>query len=153
MEIRKFSAAAVVALATVALSGACSSNDSGGKPSLSISQPSAGTTVTVPFTVRFTSSEQLGASSTGLHHVHLYFDDHSDQYLIVESTSVQVTNAPSGQHVMHLSLRNANHSPAGAETQMTLTINGGSSSPSTAPSGVTSPAPAESSAGGGGYGY
>lgn len=158
MEIRKFSAAALVAIAMVALSGACSSDGAGsggsGKPSLSISRPAAGSTVTLPFTVQFTSNEQLGATSTGLDHVHLYFDDHSDRYLIVESTSVQVTDAPAGQHVMHLSLRNANHSPAGAEAQLTLTINGGSANPSATPSGVASAAPTPSSdGGGGGYGY
>lgn len=160
MKIRKFSALALAAIATVALSGACSAggDDSSGKPTLTISEPAAGTSVTVPFTVRFASSEKLGATSTGLHHVHLYFDDHSDQYLIVESDSVQVTDAPAGQHVLHLSLRNANHSPAGAETQMAITVSGGSTGPSTAPSGVSSPgpqspAPQQSDTGGGGYDY
>jgi hypothetical protein len=142
MKIRKFSAAALVAIATVVLSGACSESDSG-EPTLSISQPAAGAAVSVPFTVQFASSVPLGDEATGLHHVHLYFDDHSDDYLIVESTSVQVTDAPPGQHVMHLSLRNANHSPAGAEIQMAVTVNGGSQSP----------APRQSDTGGGGYDY
>src|SRR5262245_27760825 len=155
MMMRKFSAIAAAAIATVALSGACSNGASGSDSSdatLTINQPAAGSTVTVPFTVQFASSEQLGGTSTGLHHVHLYFDNNTNDYVIVEGTTVQVTKAPTGQHMLHLSLRNANHSAAGTETQIALTINGGAGGPSTAPSGESSPGPVQSS-GSGGYDY
>lgn len=153
MKIRKFSALALVAIATVVLSGACSNSNDGsgsgdGGPTLTISQPAAGAAVGVPFTVQFASSVPLGDESSGLHHVHLYFDGNSDDYLIVRSTSVQITDVPAGQHVMHLSLRNANHSPAGAEAEVALTVNGGSGN-----SGSQSPAPVRSDTGGGGYDY
>ena len=89
---------------------ACGSNGSGGGGSalsVSVSQPAAGASVTVPFTVTLTSSVPLGAENTGLHHVHLYFDDNMNDYLVVRATTVQVTNAPPGAHTMHISLSTA----------------------------------------------
>jgi hypothetical protein len=90
----------------------------------------------VPFTITFTSSVPLGDESTGRHHVHLYFDGNDDDYLIVRDTTVQVQNAPAGAHTMHMSLRNANHTPAGAEAEVPLTItsagdSGGGAGPGT----------------------
>ena len=145
-EVSKFGVTALVAIMTAALPAACGSTDDSGAMSLSVREPAASATVTVPFAVAIDSSVPLGDEASGLHHVHLYFDGNSNDYLIVESTNVQVTNAPPGQHVMHLSLRNANHSAAGVETQVTLTISGaaGPSSPAPPPSG---------SSGGGGYDY
>ncbi|NUT18826.1 MAG: hypothetical protein HOV77_06550 [Hamadaea sp.] len=145
-EVSKFGVTALVAIMTAALPAACGSDGDAGTMSLSVREPAADATVTVPFAVAFDSSVPLGDEASGLHHVHLYFDDNSNDYLIVESTSVQVTNAPPGRHVMHLSLRNANHSAAGVETQVTLIVSG--------TPGPSSPAPQPSaSSDGGGYGY
>ncbi|GAB3410653.1 DcrB/PsbP domain-containing protein [Flindersiella endophytica] len=133
-RLHKYAVAA--AIAVLGLTTACSGNDaetaavpdSDGGMTVSATAPKANATVKVPFTVKIDSSEQLGDEATGKHHVHLYFDDNEDDYLIVEQNSVQVKDAPAGKHVMHLSLRNANHSPAGAESEVDLTIQGGSKS-------------------------
>lgn len=126
-------ASVLVACGTTSPGGA--SNDAGGV-SVAITEPASGASVTAPFTVTLTSGVPLGDENTGLHHVHLYFDDNSSDYLVVRATTVQVTKAPPGAHTMHLSLRNANHSPAGAETEVPLTIaaGGGSSGPGPVPS-------------------
>lgn len=130
----------LVLLLTAVLLVACGDDGAGssgaGAPTIAITQPTGGTTVTVPFMVTFTSSVPLGAEDTGLHHVHLYFDGDSSDYLIVRGSTVQVTQAPAGSHTMHLSLRNANHSAAGAEAEVPLTIG--------APAGTPSPAPTPS---------
>jgi hypothetical protein len=128
---------------TAVLLVACGDDGAGssgaGGPTIAITQPAGGTTVTVPFTVTFTSSVPLGAEDTGLHHVHLYFDGNSDDYLIVRGTTVQVTEAPAGSHTMHLSLRNANHSAAGAEAEVPLTIGGAGGQQSPAPTPSAAP--------------
>jgi hypothetical protein len=154
--VQKYGVAAVIAMMAATMAACSNDESSGGSAgtSLQVTAPAANATVTVPFTVTFDSGVPLGDETSGLHHVHLYFDDNSDDYLVVESTTVQVTNAPAGTHVMHLSLRNANHSAAGAETQVALTISaapGGSPATPTAPASPTpSAAPSD---GGSGYSY
>jgi hypothetical protein len=134
-------AAAAVLLATVtACSGAEGTAAEGGDLSLSIAEPVSGANVAVPFTVKLESSVPLGPTESGKHHVHIWFDDNESDYLVVESDTVQITEAPAGQHTMHVSLRNANHSPAGKEVTTPLAIGGGAPA-SPAPA---SPAPASS---------
>jgi hypothetical protein len=117
--------------------GGGSSGGSGG-PTLSITEPANGASVTVPFMVKVTSSEQLGTTESGKHHVHLYFDDNQNDYTVVESDTAKITNAPTGRHVLHVSLRNANHSAAGAEAQVELTIGGAGGQTSPSPGASTS---------------
>ncbi|MFI5891134.1 hypothetical protein ACIA5D_13575 [Actinoplanes sp. NPDC051513] len=93
------------------------------------------------------ASESLGTQASGKHHIHVWFDDNANDYQVVEADHVQVESGrlPPGQHVIHASLRNANHSAAGAEAQETIAV--------TSPG---APAPAASSNppdDGGGYGY
>ncbi|NUT32572.1 MAG: hypothetical protein HOV79_05795 [Hamadaea sp.] len=132
--------------------GACSDDSAGGTDQMRVAvvSPAADARVALPFTVQIDSSVPLGDEASGLHHVHLYFDGNSDDYLIVESTTVQVAEAPAGAHTLHLSLRNANHSAAGAETEVPLTISGTGGTPPTSPA-PTEPAP--SPTGDGGYTY
>lgn len=111
-----------------------------GKLSVIVVEPSSGATVSTPFTVKVDSSVPLGPSESGQHHVHIWFDDNESDYLIVESNTTQITDAPSGQHTMHVSLRNANHSPAGAEATTPITIGSGGGpvpSPSSASEGTS----------------
>lgn len=100
----------------------------GGGMSLSISDPADGATVTEPFTVKFDSSVPLGPTNSGEHHVHLYFDGDDSEYTVVESDSAEVKDLPPGEHVINVSLRNADHSPAGVETKITVTVGEGGSS-------------------------
>jgi hypothetical protein len=96
-----------------------------GGMTLEITSPKDASTVDVPFTVDLTSSEKLGPTDSGEHHVHVYFDDDDQDYMVVEGDSVDVTDLPEGEHVIHASLRNADHSAAGAEAEVTVTVGAG----------------------------
>jgi hypothetical protein len=97
----------------------------GGDMTLEITSPADGDTVDVPFTVELDSSEELGPTDSGAHHVHVYFDDNDEDYLVVEGDSVEVTDLPEGEHEVYASLRNADHSPAGVETEISVTVGSG----------------------------
>jgi hypothetical protein len=118
-----------------------SSGGSGGGMSVSVLEPAAGADVKVPFTVKVDSSVPLGPSESGRHHVHIWFDEDEENYLIVESDTTQVNAAPTGEHVMHVSLRNANHSAAGVEATTRVVVGEGES------------VPGGEETGGPGYGY
>jgi hypothetical protein len=128
---------------------ASGSGGSGGGNTVSIAEPADGASVEFPFTVRVNSSVPLGTTESGMHHVHLYFDGDDSKYEVVESDTVEVTDSSKaaagltpGTHEMNISLRNADHSPAGAETKITVQVGGaGGGQP---PTGGT---------GGGGDGY
>jgi hypothetical protein len=168
-KILRLRAGAVVAivLAPIALV-ACSNNateaagNSGGSDQkLSIVEPANDAKVKLPFTVKVKSAEELGATETGKHHVHLWLDDDSENYLVVESDTATVEPgmkatlsgkplglAP-GKHILHISLRNANHSAAGAETEIPIQLESG-----TGPEPAPAPTSTQSSSGDdGGYGY
>lgn len=142
------------AVLTVLLAAGCGSNggtgggyggggatDSGGSGggggmTLEITSPVDGGTVETPFTVELESSEELGAPDTGKHHVHVFFDGNDQEYQVVEGNSVEITDLPAGDHEIDASLRNADHSAAGAETQINVTVgSGGSMDGSTGDSG------------------
>ena len=125
----------------------------GGKMTLSIAEPASGATVNTPFTVKVNTNAKLGTTDSGNDHIHVYFDNNSNDYLKVYSASGQVTTVPHvtpGQHTLHVSLRKADHSPAGAEAQIPVMVAKGNSSGS-------NPAPTTTSGSGGGgggaYGY
>jgi hypothetical protein len=101
---------------------------SGGGMSIAVVEPAADAEVQVPFTVRVDSSTELGPEESGKHHVHIWFGDDEDNYVVVESDSTEITEAPSGEQTMHVSLRNANHSAAGVEATTKLNIGGGGTS-------------------------
>lgn len=130
------SKARVMAVAAVALLvAACGADDDGtttasadGGTTLSIDAPDDGAEVSLPFTVEFDSTEELGPTEDGVHHVHIYWDGDDSEYTVVEADSVEVTDAPEGEHTLNASLRNADHSPAGVETEITLTVGSGGDS-------------------------
>jgi hypothetical protein len=109
----------------------------GGGKTLEITSPADGDTVDVPFTVELSSSEELGPTDSGVHHVHVFFDGNDEEYMVVESESVEVTDLPEGEHVVNASLRNADHSPAGAETEVTVTVGTGGAGSDTGDDGGT----------------
>lgn len=96
-----------------------------GGMTLEITSPEDGATLETPFTVELDSSEELGPIETGAHHVHVYFDGNDEDFLVVESPSTEVTDLAEGEHVVNASLRNADHSPAGVETEVTVTVGTG----------------------------
>ncbi len=131
--VRLAAGGAVLAL----LAAGCGSDDGAGGDSggggggsaggmtLEITAPKDGATVEVPFTVDLSSSEELGTTESGKHHVHVFFDGDDSEYQVVESDSVEITDLPAGEHEIDASLRNADHSPAGVETSITVTVGDG----------------------------
>jgi hypothetical protein len=152
MRTRIIAVLSAILLFAAGCGGSGGSSDSGGSGggggmSLKIVEPKDGASVTTPFTVKVEASVPLGTQESGKHHIHVWFDDHANDYQVVEADHVEVDSGklPAGQHVIHASLRNANHSPAGAESQETVTVGAGGGAPAPA----TSPSPTDN----GGYGY
>ncbi|HEY3557623.1 MAG TPA: hypothetical protein VGL05_09175 [Kribbella sp.] len=125
-------------IALVACSNTASGDASGsGNSSLSIMEPAKGAHVKLPFTVKVKSAEPLGPTDSGKHHVHVWLDDDAANYLVVESDTATVqpgmkatlTGKPlgltPGKHILHVSLRNANHSAAGADTEIPIELDNG----------------------------
>ncbi|WP_335991344.1 Ig-like domain-containing protein [Glycomyces sp. MUSA5-2] len=126
---------APLAVGALILAG-CGGTDPGGDgPSVSIEQPAEGDELTAPFTVVVESSEELGTTESGNHHVHLYFDGNDGTYEVIESgngeeyevsaDSPVLEGLEPGEHTLNVSLRNADHSAAGAEDEVTVTIGDG----------------------------
>ena len=108
-----------------AASNGSASNGSGALH-ITIASPASGGTVSEPFTVRLDAIEPIGDPTTGDHHVHLCFDggscDELAQSVIAYGTSVQVDGLSPGTHTIEASLRNADHSAAGATDTITVTV-------------------------------
>jgi len=104
--------------------GACDST--GGAPAgddtLSILEPSSGATVSTPFTVRVKTSDALGTTETGNHHIYIWFDGNEAKHQISYSDTARVTDLPDGAHKMTVSLRNADHTDAGARVEIPITV-------------------------------
>ncbi|SDU72411.1 hypothetical protein SAMN04488563_4341 [Jiangella alkaliphila] len=135
----------VSALALTLVLAACGGDDDasttsgdGGGPSVEILEPADGAELGVPFTFVVESSEELGTTESGNHHVHLYFDGDDSSYEVIESgngeeheitaDSAALDGLEPGEHTMNVSLRNADHSAAGAEAEITVTVGEGGSS-------------------------
>lgn len=94
---------------------------------LTITSPEDDAEVDVPFTLDLDSSEPLGPTESGEHHVHVFFDGDDSEYMVVESDSVEITDLGDGEHVINASLRNADHSAAGVETEISVVVGEGGS--------------------------
>jgi hypothetical protein len=127
-HMRVFLIAATVALAGVACGsdngGSGSGTAAGGGASISITAPSNGAKVSEPFTVQVTSSENLGPTSSGDDHYHLYFDGKQTNYAVCTSSACQVTGLSPGKHMIQASLRHADHSDAGPKDSISVVVSG-----------------------------
>jgi hypothetical protein len=113
----------------------------GGGEKVTIISPAAGSSVQMPFMLKWDSTVPLGTTDSGKDHVHVYVDGKTNDYSVVGGTQFQVKNLTPGEHKVEISLQHADHSPVGSKSAITFTVGGGaSSSPSTDDSG-----------GGGGY--
>ena len=129
---------AVVLVATACGKSATPGSGGSGGLTVKITSPTDGAPVSEPFTLKVDSSVPLGDPNTGEHHVHLCFDGQScdSKYTLMYGNSLDVTGLAAGQHTIEASLRNADHSSAGATTSITVTVTGGATSSATAsPSG------------------
>ncbi len=122
--------------ALVALLGAsCGSSEDGGSGdtgaapgrgvALRIAAPDDGAEVSLPFMLELDSAEPLGAPETGNNHVHVFFDGDDSSYEVVTSNTFEIGDLSPGDHTLTASLRNADHSPAGPEFTIDLTVAGG----------------------------
>ena len=124
----------LIVLATVALVGVACGSDAnkgsggnaaaGGGTDLSVTAPSDGAKVTQPFSVQVSTSAEIGPTSSGNDHVHLYFDGSDSDYDVCTSTTCQVSGLSPGKHVIEASLRNADHSDAGPKDSITVNVAG-----------------------------
>jgi hypothetical protein len=135
----------VVVLAAMIGAAACSSSGGsggggGGQPQLTITEPANGASVQVPFTLKFTSSVQLGPTESGRDHVHVFADGKTDEYTVVPTTTFVVKDLSPGQHKIGVTLQHADHSSAGASAEVTVMVTGAGSggAPSTQPSSASS---------------
>jgi Bacterial Ig domain len=141
---RRITYTAVLTIAMFA-AAACGSDTStpgntapagGGGPTLNITAPANGATVTSPFMLTFQSSEQLGKPDTGMDHVHVFADGKTDKYTVVPTNSFEIKDLTPGQHKIGVTLQHADHSPAGANAEITVMVAGGAqgnTAPSSAP--------------------
>lgn len=125
--LRFLALAALVATVAGACGGDGATGAGGGEEDLSIDiqEPADGDEVAIPFTLEFSSSEEIGSTDTGKHHIHVWYDGNEDEYEVVEEESFEVTELSSGEHTITASLRNADHSAAGAEDEIKVTVTGG----------------------------
>ncbi len=119
------------------------STAAGGAPAISIVQPANNATVTQPFTLKVSSTEPLGATSTGKDHFHLTFDGNAQDYTVETNPQATIHTLTPGKHVIKVTLQHADHSPVGPAAQVSVTVEG---------AGGTMP-PATSTGGGYGNGY
>jgi hypothetical protein len=123
----------VLALTAAACGGDNSGGDSGsgaavggdGGKDLAISAPEDGGEVSLPFTLDLAAGVPLGAPETGNDHVHVFYDGDDSEYEVVTTDSFQVTDLSPGEHTITASLRNADHSPAGTDVTIHVTVTGG----------------------------
>ena len=143
--VRRYGLTAIVALLAMTTPAACAQEvTASSAPTLAVSEPGTRAAVTVPFTLRVSTNVRLGDPASGDYHVHVYFDDDKNHYIVMTSDTTQVTEAPAGVHTMHLSLRNANHSAAGVETSIQVTMGSGGTVGSPKASASPSPSPSAS---------
>jgi hypothetical protein len=120
------SATTLVALSMPAACGGDSDATSGdgGSPSLSITSPDDGDTVGGDVEVTWDADVELGPPDSGLEHVHVFVDGQSDDYTVVGGNSFTVEGLSPGEHTIDVTLQHADHSSAGAEDHVDVTVNG-----------------------------
>jgi hypothetical protein len=140
----------VVAIALLAAAcGSDSQSAASGPPTLRLLSPANDATVGRNFVVSFDSNRAIGEPSTGLNHVHLYYDGNRTtnqaEYDKAYTKSFTVTRLQPGRHTIEAVLANADHSTTDVHTQIVVTV---SATASSAPPSATPPTTSS-----GGYGY
>jgi hypothetical protein len=126
LDTRILAGIVLVGVVSAACGGGGETGSSGGGDgSFAITSPSDGAEVSIPFTLEFSSDEELGPTDTGALHVHVFYDGDDSDYEVVESDTFEVTGLSSGEHTVAASLRNADHSAAGAEDEITVEVTEG----------------------------
>jgi hypothetical protein len=106
-----------------------------GEMSLTVTTPSEGDSVTVPFEVSVDSGTELGTMAEQLNHLHIWFGDTTGQPLIVESDTTMIEDAPNGDTTMIVQVHTFDHQPASDQVSVPLVVQGGSDGEPSAPPG------------------
>ena len=129
-------AASAVALVTAAgCAGGSSQGSSGGSaqdssasgsnnssaPSVTITSPKSGAKVGSSFPLTYKSSVPIGALETGVELVHVVIDGNTNDFTVVTAKKTMVKNL-AGKHTVGITLQHADHSPAGAQDQVTVMV-------------------------------
>lgn len=130
-----FMATAATALIVAACGGPAetatttgSGGDSGGDAGkITITSPKDGASVSPPFELRFDAGD-IGPTDTGKDHVHIFVDDKETDYTVVTENTFQIEGLSEGEHLIHITKQHADHSPAGAEAEITVNVTGGDTS-------------------------
>jgi hypothetical protein len=149
MGKRLLTALFTLALAGTACGGSSSEASAGGDTSVAISEPADGAEVRAPFRLELTAGVELGPPDSGRHHVHVFYDGNEDDYAVVETATFKVEDLSPGEHTIHASLRNADHSAAGADDTVAVTVAAGQD----AEPGSGEEGEGDEGDEGGGYGY
>jgi hypothetical protein len=112
--------ALLVAAACDSNEGAAEASDDG--PTLSITSPSEGDELSLPFKVEISSSEEIGPEETGLHHWHLFVDGNELEYTVEPSSEAMIDDLSPGEHTINATLQHADHSSAGASDAITVMV-------------------------------
>lgn len=134
--MRQLTRSALVALALAATAAGCGSGTdtaSAGSEDLTITSPSDGATVRVPFTLTWEASVPLGPPDSGKDHVHVFVDGQENDYSVVGGTRFRLKDLSPGEHEVQISLQHADHSPVGPEASIEVTVAGGGSGGSESP--------------------
>ena len=95
-----------------------------GEMSLTVTTPSEGDSVTVPFEVSVDSGTELGTMAEQLNHLHIWFGDTTGQPLIVESDTTMIVQ-----------VHTFDHQPASDQVSVPLVVQGGSDGEPSGPPG------------------
>lgn len=90
---------------------------------LTITSPSEGETVSLPFEVTADADVELGSMADRLHHMHVWFDD--GEFLVFESDTAQIQQAPEGATTLWVQVHTYDHRPASEPMSVPLTVEGG----------------------------
>ena len=130
------SATAVLALGVLAACGsdsdaATGGGSGGGSDALTITSPDDGATIGRDVEVTWDADVELGPPDSGLEHVHVFVDGESDDYTVVGGNSFTVEGLTPGEHTIDVTLQHADHSSAGAEDHVDVTVDGSAGSGAT----------------------
>jgi hypothetical protein len=89
---------------------------------LSVTSPSEGETVTLPFEVVTDADVELGAMADEMHHLHVWFDD--GDFELIESDTAEITTAPDGATTLWVQVHTFDHVPASDPVSVPLTVEG-----------------------------
>jgi hypothetical protein len=135
---------ATTALAALVLLAGCGSDSGAGSddsPQVTITSPSDGADVAGTFELTWDTDVELGEPDTGRDHVHVFVDGQVNDYTVVGGNEFMIEGLSPGKHTVNVSLQHADHSSAGAEDEVDVTVGTDAGPTDTPSSGDSTPPP------------